>query len=148
MTSHIQPEKKCDYCGCPESTATEAGVLCNMTPGKPLHSFQEKTQQPEASWDLRKQFKEAGIDFDSENGRWNAFYGHTLEFFISKAIAEAVEAERRRIIEAIEEEVNLEQLDRYRCEDSKLAHNSYGAGHSYGNWEMAEKILSIINSKI
>lgn len=59
-------------------------------------------------------------------------------------IRELLSNREKEIADEVEEEVNLEQLKRYRDEDSKLAHNSYGAGHSFGRWEMADKILQIL----
>ncbi len=66
---------------------------------------------------------------------------------VSDIREEAVLEERRRVLEIIGEEVDLEQLERYRDADFKLAPNSYGAGHSYGNWEMAYNIFSLINKE-
>ncbi len=66
-----------------------------------------------------------------------------LQFLITHAKKEKT----KEINEALEDEIDLDQLERYKNSDSALAPFSYGAGHSYGNWEMADKIFSIINEK-
>ena len=101
--TNVPVERKCEYCGCPESTAVNAGVKCNMTPGKPLHSFQEKSV-PVEKWE--KEFDEKFGDNLSLDGPFDKSYAKlvlapALKDFISQTIQAAKEEERERIVDEV-----------------------------------------------
>ena len=83
--TNVHVERKCEYCGCPESTAVNAVVKCNMMPGKPLHSFQEKSVPVE---------KEAKMKFAAFcpkkdcNGDCNYSGGHSLVVEVAQRIVD------------------------------------------------------------